>query len=101
MAVQEARILRQHRALLGILEVRLERHDAGLLHQLEQLILQAQQLEIVVLRVPPEKNHLNCPTSALTIDIGVAMSSCPTAAPPMIRTSVGWNSTFRLPPSIM
>ena len=45
--------------------MRLERHDARLLHQLEQLILEAQQLEIVVLRVPAREEPLELPHQRL------------------------------------
>ncbi len=51
MIGEEARILRHDRAADRVVAVRLERHHAGLLRQLEHLIQHGQQIEIVILRL--------------------------------------------------
>ncbi len=49
VALQERRVLREDRALRRVVDVRLERHDAGRLHDAEQLIHHHQQVGEVLL----------------------------------------------------
>ena len=75
---------------VGRLEVRLERHDAGLLRHLEQLIEHRQQIAVVVLATCPAPNSVVIwPSSRLITDGGVPMSRLPSAAPPMMMNSAG------------
>ena len=99
---EEPGILRHHRALLRVLEVRLERHHAGLLDQLEELVLHAEQLEVVVRdgALGEERLHLRR-SGASGAASGVLMMSEPEGGAADDEHSDGCQSTSSTPPCIM